>query len=290
MKSNSIVVWLMVCVMGAVGCNQLNAESKIIVGDTIASEFLNKDVKFSIYLPSGVECFDSLPVIYLLHGVGGNEKTWIKRCGVKHIFDSLIAADALKPCVAVMPSAENSYFINNFDSTYLYEDHFVNELIPEINRRYNLCADKSQRAICGFSMGGYGAAIQSIKYPDLYGTCLIFSGALRTDSMLFRMPQKGFENYYQPVFGPERKISRHWKDNSPYHLMDTSAVHRLRELNLYIYSGMNDYLFPANDAFHELLLKYRIPHQFHMTTGKHQWESYREGFIQSMIYWSNQSL
>jgi enterochelin esterase-like enzyme len=267
-------------------------ESRFITDIPFQSQILDRDVNYGVYLP---ENYDSLhttyPVIYLLNGYGGNEKTWIYTVDVKQKVDSLIKLYLLYPCIIIMPDGLNSYFVNSIDGKMPYEDFFHKEFIPYTDSVYHISSNKKLRAVGGFSMGGFGALIHGIKYPGTFGTCIALGAAVRTDSMVKHTSPGLYEQYLSPVFGnlpPELRITNYWKANNPLYLIDSTNATILSGNNWYIDCGMYDYLYEGNKAFHELLMRYRIPHEYHMRIGAHTDKYWNISFIYGILFWNDQ--
>lgn len=256
----------------------------------IKSTVLNQEMNYTVLLPANYAA-DTLhyPVIYLLHGYGGDENSWLNRCDVEHIMDSLTRIDAVPASIIIMPEARNSYYIDDYLHRFKMGTYFIQEFIPSIENQYRVAHGSQNRLIAGLSMGGYGAVILSMKNPGMFGTCISLSGAVRTDSILVGLTQKTFERYYSPLLGDSLKgidrITSHWLQHSPYHLMNDSLATFYQQQRWYFDCGMYDFLLPANEALHQLFLNYTIPHEYHMRIGKHQWEYWRGGFINGLLFW-----
>ena len=132
----------------------------------VNSPSMNKDVQVVVVTPDAalgkkaVAC----PVIYLLHGYGGNAKTWI---GVKPDLPQI--ADE-KGIIFVCPDGKNSWYWDSpKDPSYRYETFVSSELVKYIDGHYKAIADRKGRAITGLSMGGHGAMWNAIRHKDTFG-------------------------------------------------------------------------------------------------------------------------
>lgn len=264
-------------------CTQNFAASKIIKSKSCHSKILNDDIKYTCYIPQNITT-DTLPVVYLLYGLGGHENSWVNRDNTQQIMDSLIATKQIPPFMAVMPESRNSYYINNYDSSFLYSDFLLKEFTPYIDSTYHTNCNRHNRAILGISMGGYGAIVNTLKAPEIYGTCISLSAAVRTDTNIKYVSDAFYNKYLAGIYG-EEKFSQQWINNSPYHMLNDSLAERLKDIHWYLDCGLNDYLLPPNKSFHQLLMNYQIPHEFHMRPGKHEWAYWRKAFIRGLIYW-----
>jgi enterochelin esterase-like enzyme len=264
------------------------------VKGSIASNTLGRTMKYTVYLPPSYfkDTTIDFPVIYLLHGYGGNEEDWIKYGYADKIMDSLVAQNTISESILVMPSANNSYFINNYDNSFRYEDFFIDEFIPYIESHFRIQPSFKSRSICGLSMGGAGSVILAVKHPALFSTCIAFSSAVRPAEVFSRLSPERYNHFFLTIFGPlgsgNDRITDHWKSNSPYFIIDSVYAQKLKTVNWYIDCGMQDYLYPSNQALHQLLYDYNIPHEYHMRIGGHNWKYWKKGLLQSLIYLEDQ--
>lgn len=258
-------------------------------GIQINSSILNKQVPITVILPTDYYIARTdYPVVYLLHGFGGDHISWINRCSINTLIDSLEQQGASDDCIYILPDAKNSYYINNYDSSFNYSDFFAEELVPYVDSSFRTIPEKSSRALLGLSMGGFGSIILAVKHPEIFGTVVALSAAVRNVEILKSLPEKKYEKLYSTVFGPglvgEDRVSDHWKMNSPYYLIDSLNAGQYAGINWYIDCGLNDFLLPANEAFHELLMQYSIPHEFHVRPGSHNWAYWYSSSADGFIY------
>jgi enterochelin esterase-like enzyme len=154
---------------------------------------LGMDRRITIYTPPGYEkSTEKLPVLYLLHGAGGDEEAWIALGRTAQIMDNLIAAGKAKPMIVIMPNGnviqdgapgEGSMgfykpqfmVAKTMDGTY--EGSFQ-DIISFVESNYRVKADKAHRAIAGLSMGGYHSLHISRYYPNTFDYVGLFSAAI----------------------------------------------------------------------------------------------------------------
>jgi len=250
---------------------------------------LHRSVNYNVLLPNGFESGNKrYPVIYMLHGIGGDEESWLKLGGFSDLVDSLTRTGLIDEYIYIMPDAGNSYYLNNYDGSNMYMDFFIKELVPVVDSLFPTMDLAENRALMGLSMGGFGAIILAVENPQYIGSVMAFSAAVRTDSMFIDIPQAKYENYFGTVFGPglegENRLTRHWKENSPYSLMDTLLAQELSQIQWYLDCGFSDPLLPASKAFHNLLLAYNIPHSYLERPGNHNWEYWHKSAIYGLIF------
>ncbi len=177
MKARQIPLAIFVVVCAVVGVQAQDsmiapsgfdvAREKIPHGkiDTIqyASKTVGTKRKALVYTPPGFSKSKKYPVLYLLHGIGGDEKEWLKGGNPQVIFDNLYADKKMQPMIVVMPNGratkDDRAIGNIFDSAKVqafatFEKDLINDLIPFIEKKYPVLKDREHRAIAGLSMGG----------------------------------------------------------------------------------------------------------------------------------------
>lgn len=247
----------------------------------IESSILDKDVKYNIYLPPDYETSSRrYPVLYLLHGATDNETAWTQFGEENRIADKAIAEGTASPMIIVTPDAELTWYINSYDGKIRYEDFFVQELIPYIDKEYRTRADKRFRAIAGLSMGGYGTFIMALKHPDLFAACAPLSAGVLTDSETVKMDNGGWGYIFGQPFNKDLKgnerLTEHYYSYSVLKLIENGDVEKMRQVRYYIDCGDDDFLIKGNMAVHSALLDKQIPHEFRVRDGAHNWTYWRD--------------
>lgn len=161
------------------------AQSGTIVRETLHSSSLEQTVtgespdrNVTIYLPPNYDVSPNkrYPVVYLLHGVGDTDRTWMEGkaqwSNIQSLMDEGIAEGKFGEMMIVMPDERRtigggSYYVNS-SVTGKWEDFTTKELISFIDTHYRTIAQAEARGIAGHSMGGYGAITLGMKHPDLY--------------------------------------------------------------------------------------------------------------------------
>jgi enterochelin esterase-like enzyme len=264
-----------------------------ILFDSINSIILNQVSRYAVYLPPSfsAESIIKYPVIYLLHGFNGNEKDWIRKGKINRIMDSLVNNKIISDFLLIMPAAKNSYYINNYNKSYRYEDYFIQEFVPYVENKYSNYILDSARIIAGLSMGGFGAAIFSIKYPNKFNMCITLSSAVRPPNIFSKLSESRYKLLFSEVFDTSltgnHRITEHWKNNSPFYLINNINADKLKNIHWYIDCGLDDSLLPSNQAFHQLLLKYKIEHNYIEREGNHNWDYWSTGITKALIYLNN---
>ena len=260
----------------------LAQESKVFDSLTFRSSILNKEKAFALYLPKGYESSQRrYPVLYLLHGGTGNQNDWIQKGELQRIADKAIEEGKSAPMIIVMPDAEMTYYMNNVDGKYQFEDFFVQELIPYIEKEYRCRTGKQYRAISGLSMGGYGSLLYAIHHPELFSACAAMSPGIRTDEQINDMPHKDYLRRYGSAMGElkegEPRITDFWKQNSILYLVKQMKEEQKKLVRFYIDIGDDDFLYEASSLLHISMRDLNISHEYRVRNGSHDWEYWRRG-------------
>ena len=161
--------------------------------ETITGKISGDEITFDIYLPEGYRKEGvGYPVIYNLHGRGGS----YKRGGTfRAAMKKAIVDGILPPVIAVYPDGtKNGWYADSKDGSILIETHIIREIIPWVDANYNTKASRGFRVIQGMSMGGYGASLLAVKFPELFSVCINYDGAMWNWENMTRKSRK-----WQPV-------------------------------------------------------------------------------------------
>lgn len=247
---------------------------------TLKSTILGKDVKYNIYLPTDYDKTNrSYPVLFLLHGFGDDETGWVQFGEANRIADLAISTGEAAPMIIAMPDGGISGYINSFDGKVKYEDFFIQEFIPYIEKSYRIRTQKRYRAIAGLSMGGYGTFIMSTKYPDLFVAAAPLSAGIRTDEEVLAIGDDQWNGSYGLRYGKDLKgkdrLTAHYYANSILKIIETGNADNLKKVRYYIDCGDDDFLIKGNMAVHALMIDKKIPHEFRVRDGGHTWTYWR---------------
>lgn len=258
----------------------------------IASKILNREVHYSIYLPSDYNTsVRSYPVTYLLHGHGDADDGWIQFGEINRLADKAIADGTIPPMIIVTPDGFKSFYINAADGSLPYEDFFIKELIPYIEKTYKVKSEKRYRGIAGLSMGGYGALLYALKYPTLFAAAAPLSAVVWNDSDI----STASDNMYNSLFATADKknvkgtdrINAAWLQNSPLNLIETKSIEELSSVKYWIDCGDDDRLSIGNANLHIAMTNKKVPHEFRVRDGAHSWTYWRTGVIDALAFIGN---
>src|SRR5277367_3620141 len=188
------------------------------------SHILKQAVHYCVYLPAGYDAGATekparrYPVLYFLHGLGDNEQTLFNSGGWT-LLDDLLKQHKMGDFLIVAPEGKQSFYINSVDGSVRYNDFFVQEFMPQIEKKYRVRPGRAGRAISGISMGGYGALRFAFAHPELFSAVSAQSAALIVESPqeLDRAAQAGapLAGVLGAVFGNPIDV-QHWNENSPF--------------------------------------------------------------------------
>jgi len=254
------------------------ARAECITADFRARHLENREMKFDVILPRDyATSARRFPVLYLLHGYGGNYKDW---CSLTHIADYAKHYEE----IIIMPGAANSWYVNNYANPQLkWEDYITADLIPYVDSHYRTLAARQHRAIAGLSMGGYGALFLALKHPQMFAAAASLSGVVasanmdRWDRPLVQAQQKNpayaaLIRSMRLDFGPTENPARAGEDLF-------LLVRKVMPANcpqLYLSIGWGDTLLHENREFVRLLARLKMPYRYSEVPGKHEWPVWNE--------------
>jgi S-formylglutathione hydrolase FrmB len=248
------------------------------------SKFVPGNIGYCAMLPPSYDAKPGkkFPVLYFLHGLGADQ-SFLASSGASSEIEEAWEEKRLGEFVIITPQAENSFYINSRDGHTLYDDFFVKEFIPQMERRFRVMGDRSGRAIGGISMGGYGALRFAFKYPRMF-----VSVAVHMPALLEELPHGssgvGLSVFLGTAFGSPLN-ERFWKENTPFVFARTA---NLQGLKIYFDCGDHDnYGFDAGTRQLDRLLTARhVEHEAHIYPGGHDWQFVGEHLGASMEFQS----
>ena len=221
------------------------------------SKILGINRRLTVYTPYGYEANPKAkyPVLYLLHGAGGDEEAWSSMGRTAQILDNLIAKGLAKPMIVVMPNGNpNQQAAQTFGlptteydwrdpaNRNLYVQSLVEEIVPFIEKNYRTVAKKSHRAIAGLSMGGGHTIAASGMYPNVFDyICPLSMGANKSEELsaqLQGIKKAGYKLYW-------------------------------------LACGNTDFLFEQANQLDEALTENGLEHTYYVSEGGHVWANWR---------------
>jgi len=262
---------------------------RVLEERTVKSNTLGRSVKYTIYLPSDYDFSErNYPVVYLLHGYTDDNTGWLQFGEINRLVDIAIADGSIPPMIIVMPNGDSSWYINSYDGKEKYEDFFIKEFIPTVEKTYRIKADRRYRGIAGLSMGGYGTLIYSLKYPEMFEAAAPLSAAVFDDEALVNTPDARYETVFGQLYGRglkgKERLNKAWYDNSVLKLVESKSQNDLKKVRLWIDCGDDDFLTKGNSLLHILLVDKMVSHEYRVRDGAHNWTYWRTGIIDALRF------
>jgi enterochelin esterase-like enzyme len=235
------------------------ATQGVLVTDSMISPALRGQRRsFLVYLPPSYASNPGqrYPTLYLLHGSPGSEYDWIKGGKAVQSADTLISYGDIPPLIMVFPDGngrdgETSEWGNSVDQKQLMENFVAFDLVHYIDQKYRTIPQASDRAIGGFSMGGFGAMNIAVHHPDIFGSVIALAGYYIADGGIW-----GNNTAYIQANSPAYvlpKDPKAWKlhiflgtgtQDQPYYDDTQQFIQELQALHL-------DYTFDAENGHHD---------------------------------------
>jgi enterochelin esterase-like enzyme len=216
-------------------------------GDVKMVEYDSKTVgtrrKMLVYTPPGYSASKKYPVLYLLHGVGGDETEWQRFCHPEFVMDNLLAEGKVTPMVVVMPNGRAQKDDraeaggNAFQSFANFENDLLNDVIPAIESQYSVYTNREKRALAGLSMGGGQSLNFGLAHLDKFAWIGGFSSAPNT--------------------------------KQPAQLLSDPEAAKSQLKLLWVACGNKDGLIPISQGVHRYLKEKGVPHVWHVDSYAH---------------------
>ena len=224
------------------------------------------DRRLSVYTPAGYEQNKKAkyPVLYVLHGIGGDEDAWLDQGRAAQILDNLIAQGKAKPMIVVFtngnisqeaaPGQNSTGYVRPTTSLPqtmegTFETSFP-EIVKFIDSNYRTIAKKQSRAICGLSMGGFHTLYISLNNPDMFNYSGMFSAAIGVSDASVSPIYQDFDAKLATYFSKKPAL-------------------------LWVGCGNTDFLIQSNREFVQKLQDNNYPHEYLENEGGHIWKNWR---------------
>ncbi len=248
----------------------------------VKGRFIASSVGYCAMLPPSYDAQPGkkFPVLYFLHGMGGDQ-SFLVSSGGWQVIEDLWEQKQLGQFVIITPQAENSFYINSKDGQVKYDDFFIRDFIPQMEKKFRLTGTRSTRAIAGVSMGGYGALRFAFKYPQMFVAVSAHMPAL-LESLPRGTANAGFTSFLGPAFGSPTDEA-FWKANSPFVFARKA---NLGSVKIYFDCGdRDDFDFDAGTRQMDKLLTDRhVAHTAHIYPGQHDWQFVAKHLRESLAF------
>ena len=223
---------------------------------TYTSKTVDAKRRALIYTPPGYSKKIKYPVLYLLHGIGGDEKEWLNGGKPQVILDNLYADGKIEPMIVVMPNGRamkddraggNIMAQDKVQAFATFEKDLLSDLIPFIEKKYPVLADREHRAIAGLSMGGGQSLNFGLGNLDKFAWIGGFSSAPNT--------------------------------KTPQELVPDLEAAKEKIKLLYMSCGASDGLISFSKRLHDYLIKNDVPHIYFIEPGVHDFKVWKNGLF-----------
>jgi len=269
-------------------CQNTYSGGKVMDNLSIKSTIMAKDVKYSVYLPPDYDASNrSYPVVYLLHGYTDDQTGWVQFGQIGTLVDVAIAEQKLCPMIIIMPDGGVTWYVNDYLNKVRFEDMIFQEFIPAIEQKFRIVKKKEFRGIAGLSMGGFGSFYLSLKHPDMFAACAPLSAGVFTDKEITEMPDDDYRNVFGPIYGDNNgndRLTEHWRKTNILDVIKNIPEADKKKVKIYMDCGDKDFLIRGNCETHLLLTDLKIPHEFRVREGVHNWEYWREGIVDALAF------
>lgn len=237
----------------------------------VLSPSMNIHVKNVVILPADYDSKTNFPVLYLLHGYGGNHKSWIQ---IKPELPELATQYGM---IIVCPDGKNAWYWDSpVNPKMKYETYVSKELTEYIDKNYQTKKDKSGRAITGLSMGGHGGLWLGIRHQDIFGACGSASGGVDIRPFPENWEMKN-------ALGDYQKNSERWNNHTVI-----NQLHLIKSgLAIIIDCGTDDFFYEVNENLHKELLYRKIKHDYISRPGEHNGQYWNNAIEYQLLFFYN---
>lgn len=245
---------------------------------TIHNDLLGEDMRYIVYTPKGyLTSSASYPILYLLHGLTDDEKTWssAEKGQMQRICDEYFAQHPDQKRVIVMPDARATWYRNAFDGPDQYEDFFFNTFIPTVEKQVRVKSDRESRAVAGLSMGGYGTLLYALRHSDMFSAAYAMSPAV----------MYGQNRAKRESVDSDETFERLRSYEEAYDVVELlSKVEDKKAVRFTIDCGDDDFCLPGALTFFQKARELEVPCELRVRDGVHYWDYWRVSLPQALDF------
>lgn len=242
----------------------------------VQSSQMDKKIGTTVILP---EDYDTAlkakyPVIYILHGAGGDYGNWLRRVPQLEQYSTHYGFIFVCP-----DGGKTSWYLDSpVDPQIRYESYIIDELVPQIDAKYRTSATVQKRAITGLSMGGHGALYLALKNPQTFQIAGSMSGGV--DLRPFT------ENWDLPMrLGKYENHKQNWENNSVVVLAERAQP---ESYNFIIDCGTEDFFLDTNRNLDAILNEHGYDYEYSERKGAHNWPYWRVSIVRHLEFFKKE--
>lgn len=248
---------------------------------SFASDTLGRDYAYTVYLPDGYEESGlTYPHMYLLHGSGGNETSWVVDGHAKQVIDKAIADGVMPPAVVIMPGSL-SWWVDGYNEPA--ETAFFDDLIPHIEATWRVIPEREGRVVGGLSAGGYGTVNFVLEHPEMFAA----GAAMSPAAYVPQPPESSSANRHAAYLDAEGNYDpEKWTELNYTAYLDEYVAGDV-VVPMYINSGDHDVF---DIAYHGAVLYQKLrEHQpndveYRVIDGDHEWQVWIDTLPEALEY------
>ncbi len=237
---------------------------------SLPSKILARSVPYCVIVPASFKADTTrhYPIVYYLHGLGDNQQSLVN-FGGWNIYEDLLQKKKVGEMVIVAPMGYRSFYIDARTGKFNYEQFFFKEFLPFVEAKYRAGGSRTQRAVVGISMGGFGALHYAFERPQMFAAVVGIMPALfgsLPDSFGGDSDNRMFRDVFGDAAHPE-----HFNKVSVFTLAAQQPAGELRRLKIAFNAGASDDygFYEGVSALDKLLTRRRIPHESRIDPGRH---------------------
>jgi S-formylglutathione hydrolase FrmB len=262
MKKLLIFILLAICGMSLFSATVQNVKT--------FSLSMNKEIDAVVITPVDYPGKQPYPVLYLLHGYGGDYSRWVTKAPeIKEYADRY-------SFIIVCPDGNKAswYLDSPVDSSFRYETYVARELTRWIDEHFNTIRSHKGRAVTGLSMGGHGAFYLAFRNQDVFGAAGSMSGGLdlRPFSKNWELAER---------LGSYSTLPENWEKNSVMNLVYLLSP---GSLTITFDCGLSDFFYQVNLNLHKKLSERNIPHEFTVRPSGHSWDYWKNSIAFQALF------
>jgi S-formylglutathione hydrolase FrmB len=241
----------------------------------VPSAKMEKKIPATVILPGAYSerKSEKFPVLYLLHGAGGNHASWNQYTQCAQLADKY-------EFIILCPDGGSTswYFDSPIDPGYQYETHVAEECVQYMDQNYRTKANRGSRAISGMSMGGHGAMYLAIRHPETFGTSVCLMGGVDI---------RPFPNNWE-IKKRLGEIGTHRVNWEEHTVINQAKKLKDEEIKIVLDCGRGDFFLQVNRALHMQLLQDGISHIYEEHEGVHNWQFCKDAIERQFPYIATQ--